>query len=575
MRLSVSTRVLAAIIGLLPGASAFFFEFEPSSKQCDVVELKWEDARPPYTLWILPLLSSPFIYNIPDSAYVKGQGSYPITLQMEAGQKYVEVMSDGTGLGTGGSSVVQVVPSSNSEACLATASHNQTATSFFFTVSGQAVECERGFETSWSGDQADGPYNMTIIPLDQSFKAYDVTLEPNVTSQSDWVMDLAAGSMFTVMMNSATGYGRGGSGDVYSVANGTGSSCKIQPMENAGAVPTAITTQSLHTATLPITTSASTASQSSTSSASPSSSSSNSGPIVGGVVGGVAALAILGTIIFFLLRRRKRASRERDDVDLMTPPASPRLHSASGIVPYQPVGSAAPPPHSPQGLAPDQNAYNRLSTIDGTITGDDSASYRSPAPSASTAGFAGLGAHHRMSYQADSLTGEDTRPSGPGIAGPLPAKSPRQAAYTAAPGQGGMRTSQYSVDGKDRRSSTLPSASGAGRVSLNDGRSLSNPYDAPGRPLSGVGWPVGRSPEMRVVNQDSVSSWGDTSAGGAGGTGGSHGARLGAGEMGALEATPEQEFVRHEDAGRLEGAPLDRAPPPVDLPPLYTQVPRD
>lgn len=99
----------------------------------------------------------------------------------------------------GGSSEIQTIQPSNDSICLGTYLSNQTSLDFTFTVSGVANQCARGFETSWSGGKEDGPYNFTIIPLDQGFRPFDVALQQDVPYESDWVLNLTAGSRFTVM----------------------------------------------------------------------------------------------------------------------------------------------------------------------------------------------------------------------------------------------------------------------------------------------------------------------------------------------------------------------------------------
>jgi len=103
-------------------------------------------------------------------------------------------------LTAGGSSQIRRVQVSNLTDCLYTAQQNQTSLDFTFSLSGVAEQCERGFEMAWSGGREDGPYNFTVIPLDQSFRPYDVPLEDGVRSMSDWTLNMTAGARFTIMM---------------------------------------------------------------------------------------------------------------------------------------------------------------------------------------------------------------------------------------------------------------------------------------------------------------------------------------------------------------------------------------
>lgn len=110
------------------------------------------------------------------------------------------VMSDATGTGAGGSSQIVRVQVSNMTDCLYTAPQNATNLDFTFSVSGIAEQCKRGFELAWSGGREYGPYNFTVVPLDQSFRPYDVALQKGVVSMSDWRLNMTERTRFTVMM---------------------------------------------------------------------------------------------------------------------------------------------------------------------------------------------------------------------------------------------------------------------------------------------------------------------------------------------------------------------------------------
>lgn len=96
--------------------------------------------------------------------------------------------------------MIQTVNPSNNTLCLASKSANQSSLDFTFTVSGQAKQCQAGFETSWTGGQEDGPYNMTVVPLDASFYPFDVPLDETLRHQSSWVVNVTKGSKFTLSM---------------------------------------------------------------------------------------------------------------------------------------------------------------------------------------------------------------------------------------------------------------------------------------------------------------------------------------------------------------------------------------
>ncbi|KAI8937546.1 hypothetical protein NX059_005263 [Plenodomus lindquistii] len=72
---------------------------------------------------------------------------------------------------------------------------------------------------------------------------------------------------------------------------------------------------------------------------------SNTGAIVGGVVGGVLGLALIGVLVFFLMRRKKR-SQATDGMDASNAAMTPmQMHNdKSHGTPLTPFGGQSPPP---------------------------------------------------------------------------------------------------------------------------------------------------------------------------------------------------------------------------------------
>lgn len=194
----------------------FYFEYPSTTTQCEVVSVTWTNGTAPFTFYVVPINGQPFQYPIPDSAYSNGAGRYDISLQLRQGSTYVVFMGDANGVGTGaallclrqrvelicvgGTSEVQIVQASGSTECLNTAAANQTDNAFSFSVSGVAQQCETGFALAWNGARADGPYNATVIPLDQQWMPYDVTFDQTEYYEANWKLNLTTGSRFTVMM---------------------------------------------------------------------------------------------------------------------------------------------------------------------------------------------------------------------------------------------------------------------------------------------------------------------------------------------------------------------------------------
>ncbi|WRT65763.1 uncharacterized protein IL334_002712 [Kwoniella shivajii] len=531
-----------ALIPVLADAD-FYFQWPSSTSQCQAVPISWSMGQPPFKVWIIPVYGQPFFYDISDSYYSNRTGNTEILLQLAAGVNYVVQMGDANGISTGGSSEVQTVQAANDSTCLSTASSYSASLDFTFTVSGQAVQCERGFELSWTGGLEYGPYNFTAVAMDQSFNAFDVPLEKGVTSESDWVLDIPADSRFVVMMNSAQGYGRGGTSGIYSVSSGNDSSCLDMAPQPTGSWPNSITTGSLDPPTLPVTQSAHSGAGHSGISG---------GGIAGVVIGVVAALALILVILFFLLRRRRNRIQgqrtgkiENSHIDLVND-----NESRSGqpmVEPYRELGSFHPPEgHS---TTSDSNTY-----LGSTSTSRES-----------QAGFANLGAptsgglsnsHSISNSHAHShsesrtpeygdnrnslLSEEDNGSWVPGIAGPLPTKS-----NPSSPGPLSSQSPSHSFN----------------RPTTSHSNDSSKPFPSyidrsPG-PGQGQGQGHGQTSAMRVVNPENPES-------------------IPALPPGATHerANPPRRraegptYRRHADAGRFQEEI-------VDLPPLYTEVPRD
>ncbi|KAK8861638.1 hypothetical protein IAR55_002461 [Kwoniella newhampshirensis] len=562
MMTALPSRLLAliAMISAMPsalGAAEFFFEWPATTSSCQVVNLTWSAGVTPFQAWVVPIYGQPFIYNIPDSAYSNGFGSYPISLQLNTEQNYVVFMSDGNGMGTGGSSEIQSVQPSSNTTCLSSASSNSTSLDFTFTVSGVATQCQRGFEMSWTGGREDGPYNFTVIPLDQSFNPYDVTLENDVPYMSDWKLNMTAGSRFTIVMNSKNGYGRGGGAAVYSVNASDDSSCIDQAPQATGSWPTGVTTFGLSPPTLPVTESARRSHGSSVS----------GGAIAGIVVGVAAAIALVGLILLLLLRRRNRRRKEEevrkhfggvdlgpgDEIDDIGRSISTSQNAGSHMIePYRPVGSFQPHDGRTSLFEGSDSFYG------GDGTGDLS--------TASSAGFAGMGADTGRSSRTqgsgsassplESPVDDSGRAGGPRIAGPLPTKI--QTPST-------LPTSPPYVDSPSRNTPATDLNHELKRLPDNGvpGRTSSPSYSLTQRESShtgSAGGPGGGG--MRVVNHDNPDSLPALPPGATHGPGGPTGRRR----------PPQQQdgptFRRHADAGRVQEEV-------VDLPPLYSEVPRD
>lgn len=92
------------------------------------------------------------------------------------------------------------VTGSGSSSCDFTSSSNHTAQAFSFNASGEVNQCGDDFHLDWDYSEDAEPYNVSIVPLDQSFRTFSVRMNDNSNAGSiNWVVNLQAGIKFTVM----------------------------------------------------------------------------------------------------------------------------------------------------------------------------------------------------------------------------------------------------------------------------------------------------------------------------------------------------------------------------------------
>ncbi|WWC60387.1 uncharacterized protein I303_102959 [Kwoniella dejecticola CBS 10117] len=545
------------------GAANFFFNWPTNTSSCETVTLTWSGGVMPFTAWVVPVYGQPFFYELSTFDATTGFGSAQIELQLAAGVNYVVVVSDGNGIGTGGSSEIQTVQSSNDTSCLTYANSRSVSLDFTFTVSGQAVQCERGFETSWSGGSEYGPYNFTTIAMDQSFIPYDVPMEKGVTSQSDWLLDMPAQSRFIIMYNSAQGYGRGGTSGIYSVSPGNDTSCLKNTPQPTGAWPSTITTGTLDAATLAITETAFKGGDHSGISG---------GAIAGIVIGALAGVALVGLLLWFLLRRRKTRAQGRlvgksdvSHIDLAGDDDSIRRGGQPMVEPYRELGSFNPPEGHGHGRISPNNSY-----LPSSDSRDSSAGFAGLGAATALGGIANIGDRHGNNSGMElSLLDENNSPSVPGVAGPLPSKS-NNSMQTSTPNSPSAPTNpnypqppSLPYTAHHHHSSSSHSANSNSNILPADDptKSASSPtrqaypsYND--RPQSGG---------MRVTNPEHPENLPALPPGATHGLG--HAPRNAAPRRRPADGNGPT-FRRHADAGRFQEEI-------VDLPPLYSEVPRD
>ena len=255
------------------------------------------------------------------------------------------------------------------------------------------------------------------------------------------------------------------------------------------------------------------------------------------VIGVLAFFAILASALLFLLKRKRRrqaaAKRiEEHEVDL-----ADAYDGEDDLRRGQSNVSSHVEP------------YHRL---DPFIGGQSESFEESREGTMTSAGFAGVGAGLVPSRSASGdILEESDRPSGPGVAGPLPSKNqpPSSPSSPTSPGR------------------TLPTRrplSGTSHSLKNDLLTQSSDtnvmFPPPVvTPNQGMNQGISQGRSMRVINPDDPTSLPTLPPG----------SRVDDRRSRAAGPT----YRRHEDAGRV---PVRRDREEiVDLPPLYTDVPRD
>jgi hypothetical protein len=110
----------------------------------------------------------------------------------------IALLSSAADVAAGGVSPIQQVGAGPSD-CLSSASFNLTQQLFSFNVSGSTGECDGNFRLTWDGTPNQGPYNVSIIPLDGGYAPWVIPLQSGA-QYYDWQVNLTAGSYFTVMV---------------------------------------------------------------------------------------------------------------------------------------------------------------------------------------------------------------------------------------------------------------------------------------------------------------------------------------------------------------------------------------
>ncbi|KAI9573022.1 hypothetical protein HD554DRAFT_2311399 [Boletus coccyginus] len=230
------------------------------------------------------LLNVPLNISVPSTAFDNNQGSYQVSpISFAQGIRFLIIMSDATGFGTGGTSELLTVGAGSS--CDTT----RPSPPYIFILSPSPLpECGSWVFSGYSG--AILPVTITgVIPGGDLFFLHATE------SSFTWVSDIAAGITVVFTMTDAQGRS-GGSSDAE----------MVNPSNNAGC----LNTNSPSSTVNPVASSTVVSSSTSPPTQTSTSSGMSLGTIVGVAVGTVVAVAAIVALAVFCLKRRGR-SRDR------------------------------------------------------------------------------------------------------------------------------------------------------------------------------------------------------------------------------------------------------------------------
>ena len=200
--------------------------------QCSTLTATWQGGTPPYELLLVPVGHvNPVEIRTIISRQNITTSSYALQLPYPQGSKFVAVLSDATGAGTGGTTdVLTVGPphdgNANGDSCLAkTSSHPE----FYFYLSPTTPNQCENWQIAW-------PYTvqgLTVWAVIPGKVTFEIPLAATPDSQDtklecyNWVVDVPQGNQLLLIAGDSEkdGRGKGGSTDLMVVGNGTDSNC--------------------------------------------------------------------------------------------------------------------------------------------------------------------------------------------------------------------------------------------------------------------------------------------------------------------------------------------------------------
>lgn len=214
-----------ALALLAPFSSAFILNIT-SPFQCGNITASWSGGTPPYELLLVPVGHvEPEIRRIINYQNISTPSfSFPLTFPVDS--QFVAVLSDATGVGSGGTTDILTVEPATDETCLGT---DLVKPEFYFYLNPKTPTQCTPLEISWP-EAVDAVSVWAIIPGGSTFAVPLPSIDdPKDDSLdcSDWTVDVEAGTKLLLVAGNGkkNGRGKGGSTDLLTVGNGSDSSC--------------------------------------------------------------------------------------------------------------------------------------------------------------------------------------------------------------------------------------------------------------------------------------------------------------------------------------------------------------
>ncbi|KAL0057352.1 hypothetical protein AAF712_016008 [Marasmius tenuissimus] len=219
---SSSVAVATTLLFTFPSNSlGYTWNFKSTPTQCGQLTIAINgQGSPPYSVLILPSDATPF----PNGTEVrkimeeKSSGdSSEITFQLKypASSRFVAVVSDSTGFGSGGTSTAVQVDSSANSSCYNASTSVVPEWEFHTEPPSQIVQCQPT-RLWWHPRDVKGPVSfLGVIPGGISFKIPPGRITDNSTrglgTGFSWVPNIRAGTVLHIVASDGQGIGNGGS----------------------------------------------------------------------------------------------------------------------------------------------------------------------------------------------------------------------------------------------------------------------------------------------------------------------------------------------------------------------------